>query len=155
MMYLLGPNILATTVNKLGYWTFLWISNNCDVCCDLLKTELNLKKYGEITQMVPIPKGVVSIDPLVITVGPDQLKYGTQPEGAMISRCEDRDGSLQVLSLESHPLTRSPAEKELAAPNLSLTDDELVTCGRDGYKMNIFVFNSFYDVTVYGWGSVS
>jgi hypothetical protein len=64
-------------------------------------------------------KGVVSIDPLVITVRPDQLNYGTQPKGAMISRREDRVGSLQVLSLERRPLTRPPAEKELAPPNLS------------------------------------
>jgi Na+/melibiose symporter-like transporter len=34
-------------------------------------------------------KGVASIDPLVITVGLDQLNYGTQPKGAMISRRED------------------------------------------------------------------
>jgi hypothetical protein len=54
--------------------------------------------------LVVAMKGVVSIDPLVITVGPDQLKYGTQPEGAMISRREDRVCSLQVLSLESRPL---------------------------------------------------
>jgi hypothetical protein len=84
--------------------------------------------------LVVAVKGVVSIDPLVITVGPDQLNYGTQPEGAMILRREDRVCSLQVLSLESRPLTRPPAEKELAPPNLSLTDDELVICGRDGLR---------------------
>jgi hypothetical protein len=49
----------------------------------------------------------------------------------MILRREDRIGSLQVLSLESGPLTRPPAEKELAPPNLSLADDEFVICGRD------------------------
>jgi hypothetical protein len=31
----------------------------------------------------------VSLDPLVVTVGPDQLNYGTQPKGAMILRRED------------------------------------------------------------------
>jgi hypothetical protein len=36
--------------------------------------------------LVVAVEGVVSIDPLVITVGPDQLNYGTQPEGAMILR---------------------------------------------------------------------
>jgi hypothetical protein len=51
-------------------------------------------------------KGVVSIDPLIITVGPDQLNYGTQPKGAMILRREDRVDSLQVLSPEGGPLTR-------------------------------------------------
>jgi hypothetical protein len=81
--------------------------------------------------LVVAVKGVVSIDPLVITVGPDQLNYVTQPKGAMILRREDRVGSLQVLSLESRPLTRPPAEEELTPPNLSLTGDELVICGRD------------------------
>jgi hypothetical protein len=66
--------------------------------------------------LVVAVKGVVSIDPLVIAVGPDQLKYGTQPKGAMILRREDRVGSLQVLSPESRLLTRPPAEKELAPP---------------------------------------
>jgi hypothetical protein len=75
-------------------------------------------------------KGVVSIDPLLITVGPDQLNNRTQPKGAMISRREDRVESLQVLSLGTRPLTRPPAEEELAPPNLSLTDDELVIRGR-------------------------
>jgi hypothetical protein len=51
-------------------------------------------------------KCVVSIDPLVITVGPDQLYYGTQPKGATILRREDRVDSLHVLSLEGGPLTR-------------------------------------------------
>jgi hypothetical protein len=60
--------------------------------------------------LVVAVKGVVSIDPLVITVGPDQLNYGTQPEGAMILRREDRVCSLQVLSLESRPLTRPPVD---------------------------------------------
>jgi hypothetical protein len=50
--------------------------------------------------LVVAVKGVVSIDQLVITVGPDQLNYGAQPKGVMISRCEDRVGSLQVLSLK-------------------------------------------------------
>jgi hypothetical protein len=59
------------------------------------------------------------------------LNYVTQPKGAMILRREDRVGSLQVLSLESRPLIRPPAEEELAPPNLSLTGDELVICGRD------------------------
>jgi hypothetical protein len=54
-------------------------------------------------------KGVVSIDPLVIAVGPDQLNYETQPQVAMILRREGRVGSLQVLSLESRPLTQLPA----------------------------------------------
>jgi hypothetical protein len=84
--------------------------------------------------LVVAVKGVVSIDPLVIVVGQDQLNHGTQPKGAMILRREDRVGSLQVLSLESRPLTRPPAEEELAPPNLSLTDDELVICGRDGLR---------------------
>jgi hypothetical protein len=61
-------------------------------------------------------KGVVTIDPLVIIVGPDQLNYGTQPKGAMISRREDRVGSLQVLSLERRPLTRPPAELHPICP---------------------------------------
>jgi hypothetical protein len=52
----------------------------------------------------------------------------------MILRREDRVCSLQVLCLESRPLTRPPAEEELAPPNLSLTDDELVICGRDGLR---------------------
>jgi hypothetical protein len=34
-------------------------------------------------------KGIVSIDPLVIVVGPGQLIYGTQPKGAMILRRVD------------------------------------------------------------------
>jgi hypothetical protein len=74
-------------------------------------------------------KGNVSIDPLVVTVGPDQLNSGTQPRGAMILRREERICSLQVLSLESCPLTRPPAEDELAPPKLSLTDDESVILG--------------------------
>jgi hypothetical protein len=74
--------------------------------------------------------GVVSIDPLVVTVGPDQLNYGTQPKGAMILRRVDRGGSLQVHTLEFRPLTRPPVEEEEASPNLSLTDDELVIRGR-------------------------
>jgi hypothetical protein len=84
--------------------------------------------------LVVAEKGVVSIDPLVLAVGPDQLNYGTQPKGAMILRREDRVCSLQVLSLESRPLTRPPAEEELAPPILFLTDDELVICGRDGLR---------------------
>jgi hypothetical protein len=36
--------------------------------------------------MVVAMKGIVSIDPLVVTVGPDQLNYGTQPKGALILR---------------------------------------------------------------------
>jgi hypothetical protein len=54
--------------------------------------------------------GVASIDPLVITVGPDQLNYGTQPKGVMILRRENRGGSLQVHSLEFRPLTRPPVD---------------------------------------------
>jgi hypothetical protein len=81
--------------------------------------------------LVVAVKGIVSIDPLVVTVGPVQLNYGTQPKGAMILRREDRIGSLQVLSLKSRPLTRPPAEEELAPPSLSLTDDEFVISGRD------------------------
>jgi hypothetical protein len=79
-------------------------------------------------------KGVVSIDLLVITVGPDQLRYGTQPKRARILIREDRVGSLQALCVESPPLAQPPGEEELAPPNLSLTDDELVLCGRDGLR---------------------
>jgi hypothetical protein len=42
-------------------------------------------------------KGVFSIDPVVIAVGPDQLNYETQPKGAMTLRCEDRVGSCKYL----------------------------------------------------------
>jgi hypothetical protein len=42
-------------------------------------------------------KGVVTIDPVVITVGPDQLNYETQPEGAMTLRCEYQVGSCKYL----------------------------------------------------------
>jgi hypothetical protein len=55
--------------------------------------------------LVVAVKGAVSIDPLVITVGPDQLNYGTQPKGAMIFGRKHRVGSLQVGSLERRPLT--------------------------------------------------
>jgi hypothetical protein len=65
-------------------------------------------------------KGVVSIDPLVIEVGSDQLNYGTQPKGPMNMRREDPVGSLQVVSLKSRPLTRPQAEEELVPPNLVL-----------------------------------
>jgi hypothetical protein len=39
--------------------------------------------------LVVAMKGVVSIDQVVVTGGPDQLNYGTQPTCAMILRRED------------------------------------------------------------------
>jgi hypothetical protein len=39
--------------------------------------------------LVVAVKGVVSIDPLFITVSPDQLNCGPQPMGAMTSRREE------------------------------------------------------------------
>jgi hypothetical protein len=38
--------------------------------------------------LVVAMKGIVSIDPLVVTLGPGQLKYGTQPKVARLDvRC--------------------------------------------------------------------
>jgi hypothetical protein len=39
--------------------------------------------------LVVVVKGIVSIDPLVATVGPEELNYGSQTKGAMILRRED------------------------------------------------------------------